>query len=117
MTDKKKKEKILTNDTMNLIPKNSKSKHFIELEFPDIQVSQCEYSEGPVGLTFINFKKGAKVYMEARGGYPGYIDCLSTHDKHTISGINISGGSLLGLESTTGLTSECLLRFGFQTPP
>ncbi len=117
MIDKKKKEKILTNDTMNLIPKNSKSKHFIKLEFPDIQVSQCEYSEGPVGLTFINFKKGAKVHMEARGGYPGYIDCLSTHDKHMISGINIAGGSLLGLESTTGLTAEELKHTGYKNWP
>jgi L-aminopeptidase/D-esterase-like protein len=46
--------------------------------------------------------------MEIRGGWPGYIDCLSRNDKQQISGINIAGGSLLGLESTTGLTAESL---------
>ena len=99
---------ILTNDLLSLTPKKSVSKHFIELKFPNIKVSQCEYSEGPVGLTFIHFIKGAKVYMKARGGWPGYIDCLSTNDKQHIKGINIAGGSLLGLESTTGLTAEAL---------
>ena len=66
-------KKILTNDLLNLKPKNSTSKHFIELKFPNIEVSQCEYSEGPVGLTFIKAKKGMKVYMKARGGWPGYL--------------------------------------------
>lgn len=99
---------VITNDLLELKPKNSVSKHYIKLEFPDIKVSQCEYSEGPVGLTFIHFKKEAKVYMKTRGGWPGYIDCLSTNDKQRISGINISGGSLLGLESTTGLIAESL---------
>ena len=52
---------LKTNDNMKLIPKNSTSKHFIKLEFPGLIVSQCEYSEGPVGLTFIRSKKGFKV--------------------------------------------------------
>ena len=100
--------KIKSNDTLKLIPKKSVSKNYIKLEFPNINVSQCEYSEGPVGLTFIKFNKGAKVHMEIRGGWPGYINCLSTNEKQIINGINIAGGSLLGLESTTGLTIESL---------
>lgn len=99
---------FLTNDALELEPKSSVSGHYIGLDFPGIKVAQCEYSEGPVGLTFIHFMRGAKVYMKARGGWPGYIDCLSTNDKQHISGINIAGGSLLGLESTTGLTVESL---------
>jgi L-aminopeptidase/D-esterase-like protein len=59
-------------------------------------------------LTTIKFKKGAKVHMEIRGGWPGYLDCLSTNEKQQISGINISGGSLLGIESTTGIIAESL---------
>ena len=99
---------LKSNDTLKLIPKKSVSKNYIKLEFPNINVSQCEYSEGPVGLTFIKFNKGAKVHMEIRGGWPGYINCLSTNEKQIINGINIAGGSLLGLESTTGLTIESL---------
>lgn len=105
---KKDKKLVKTNDNMKLIPKNSTSKHFIKLEFPGLIISQCEYSEGPVGLTFIRSKKGFKVYKEIRGGCPGHIDCLSTNEKQHINGINIAGGSLLGLESTTGLTAESL---------
>ncbi len=113
-TKTKTKTKIESNDNMSLVPKNSTSKNFIKLEFPDISVSQCEYSEGPVGLTFINFLSGAKVCMETRGGWPAYIDCLSTNEKQMISGINIAGGSLLGLESTTGITAECLKKYGYK---
>lgn len=102
----KKQQRIITNDCINLKPKKSTSEHSIKLQFPDILVSQCEYTEGPVGLTFIYFKKGAKTSMSVRGGWPGYINCLSTNDKQMIDGINIAGGSLLGLESTTGLTIE-----------
>ena len=102
------KNKINTNDNVKLIPKNSISKHFIKLDFPDIIVSQCEYKDGPCGLTFIRSNNGFRVYKEIRGGWPGHIDCLSTNDKQIISGINIAGGSLLGLESTTGLTAESL---------
>jgi L-aminopeptidase/D-esterase-like protein len=103
-----KQESIKTNDNTKLLLKNSKSKNFIKLNFPGIEVSQCEYSEGPVGLTLIKFKRPTKVHMEIRGGWPGYIDCLSTNEKQQISGINIAGGSLLGLESTTGATAESL---------
>ena len=103
-----KKKLVKPKDDIKLVPKNSKSKHFIKLEFPGLIVSQCEYSEGPVGLTFIRSTKGFKVYKEIRGGWPGNIDSLSTNNKQHIDGINIAGGSLLGLESTTGLTAESL---------
>ena len=106
--------KIKSNDDMKLIPKLSISSNWISFDFPDIEVSQCEYSEGPVGLTFIKFKNSAKVCMEVRGGWPGYINCLSTNEKQTIDGINISGGSLLGLESTTGITTESLRQNAYE---
>jgi len=105
---KSREKKVKTNDNTKLIPKSSKSKHSIPLKFPGIKVAQCEYREGPVGLTFIKCYKGMKVHMEVRGGWPGYVNTLSTNKKQTINGINISGGSLLGLESTTGITSESL---------
>lgn len=105
---KKKNKEIKTNDIIKCVPKKSTSENFIKLNFPDIKVSQCEYSEGPVGLTFIHCGTGLKVHKEIRGGWPGYIDCLSTNEKQIINGINIAGGSLLGLESTTGVTAESL---------
>ena len=109
------KDIIQSNDNMKLIPKKSVSSNFIELEYPDIIVSQCEYREGPVGLTFIRFKgKGAKVHMEVRGGWPAYINSLSTNEKHYCNGINIAGGSFFGLESTTGIIAETLKSFNYE---
>ena len=49
---------MLTNDNLDLQPITSKSRSFINLKFPNINVSQVEYKEGPVGLTFIKFNKG-----------------------------------------------------------
>ena len=98
----------ITNDTMKLKPKLSKSDNKIDLNFKDVKVSQVEYSEGPVGLTYIDFPKGARVYMDIRGGWPAYLNGLSTNEKQRIGGINISGGSTLGLESTSGIIVEIL---------
>jgi len=110
----KKKKQIITNDNTKLKPIKSVSKHFIDLLFPNIVVSQCEYKEGPVGLTFIRCDDGFRVHKEIRGGWPGYIDCLSTNDKQICLGINIAGGSLLGLESTTGITAESLKNSNYE---
>lgn len=49
-----KKTKIVSNDNIELIPTVSTSKNFIKLDFPNINVSQVEYSDGPV---FIISKK------------------------------------------------------------
>lgn len=102
------KGKKKSNDNVKLVPKLSISDDWINFDFPSVDVAQCEYSEGPVGLTLLKFKNRAKVHMEVRGGWPGYINCLSTNEKQHIDGINIAGGSLLGLESTTGVTFESL---------
>lgn len=104
----------ITNDKLKLKPKLSKSNNKIILDFNDILVSQVEYSEGPVGLTYIYFPKGAKVHMDIRGGWPAYLNSLSTNEKQHIDGINISGGSILGLESTTGIISEHLKKNNYE---
>ena len=99
----------MTNNLLNLKPKLSRSKSSIYVNIDNIKVAQVEYKEGPVGLTYIDFgKKGAKCYMDVRGGWPAYINALSTNHKQHIDGINISGGSILGLESTTGIITESL---------
>jgi len=100
--------KKLSNDLLNLQPRLSESKNSIKVNFNNIKVAQVEYSEGPVGLTYIHFIKGAKCYMDIRGGWPAYTNALSTNEKQHIDGINISGGSNLGLESATGIMAESL---------
>lgn len=53
--------------------------------------------------------------MEVRGGWPAYINMLSTNEKHMLSGINIAGGSVLGLESTSGIVAESLKQSDYDT--
>jgi L-aminopeptidase/D-esterase-like protein len=107
---------MLTNDLLNLVPKLSTSKHSLVLPegFNDIEVAQVEYSEGPVGVTYIHFVGGAKVFMDVRGGWPGYVNSLSTNDKQRIMGICVAGGSMLGLEATSGVIAEALKESGYK---
>lgn len=91
-------------------PRNSISKHFIKLKFPDIKVSQCYYKEGPIGLTLIEAtnNNNFKVWQEVRGGNAGYVNTLSTAYKQNLYGICVVGGSLPALSAITGLTTESL---------
>jgi L-aminopeptidase/D-esterase-like protein len=98
---------IITNDIVDLECKVSKSSDSMVINLDDIRFACCEYIEGPVGITYIDFgKKGAKVYMDIRGGWPGYINTLSGKDKQFLDGICISGGSIMGLEAITGVIIE-----------
>jgi len=103
-------KKMKTARDLKLKPKNSISKNYIILEFSSLSISQCEYSEGPVGLTLIRCKRGMRVYKEIRGGWPGYIDCLATNDKQRVAGINVVGDSKLDLKTTTGIILENMIK-------
>jgi L-aminopeptidase/D-esterase-like protein len=62
-----------------------------------------------VGLTYIDFgRRGAKCYMDPRGGFTDYTTTLTTHEKQLTSGICITGGSILGLEAGAGIIAESL---------
>lgn len=107
---------MTSNDKINVIPKKSTSDNILIIKFDDIKFSCCEYSEGPVGLTYIDFgKTRAKVYMDIRGGWPAYTNALSTNDKNMIDGICIAGGSMLGLEATSGIIAESLKESKYKT--
>ena len=109
---------VRTNDTIKLVPKLSQSDNSVTVDLDDIKFCCCEYEEGPVGLTYINFgKTRAKVYMDIRGGWPAYINGLSTNEKQFIDGICIAGGSILGLEATTGVTAEWLKQTEYKSFP
>ena len=51
--------------------------------------------------------------MSVRGGWP-YVNSISTNTNKTIFGINIAGGSLCGLESTTGIIAETLKKINIK---
>ena len=100
---------IISNDNTKCVPKLSKSKNVVKIDLDDVKFSCCEYPEGPVGMTFIHFgNTRAKIHMDVRGGWPGYINTASTNDHQFIDGICIAGGSLLGLECVSGVMAEWL---------
>lgn len=99
----------ISNDNKKLIPQKSASYHELIVDFDDIKFSCCEYNEGPVGMTLIIFpKSGARVNVDIRGGWPGYINTSSRNNGQVIDGICVSGGSLLGLECVSGVMVEWL---------
>lgn len=106
---------IRTNDNMNLTPKISKNNNDFVIDFDDVLISCVEYSEGPVGLTYIHFLNNVKCHMDVRGGWPAYINSLSNNDKNMLSGICISGGSFLGLEAGTGIIAESLKKNDYKS--
>ena len=89
-------------------PTLSFSREIITVEgaFEQLSFCCCEYSEGPVGLTFIYFEKPVKCHMDIRGGWPAYTSNQSTNEKQMIDGICVAGGSALGLEAAAGITSS-----------
>jgi L-aminopeptidase/D-esterase-like protein len=99
-------DKVKTNDNMNLIPKLSINKNQTIIDFDGILFTCVEYSEGPVGLTYIHFKNSVLCYMDVKGGWPVYSNVLSTNYKNRIDGICICGGSNLGLEGGSGIMVE-----------
>jgi L-aminopeptidase/D-esterase-like protein len=115
---------ILSNDLLSLKPRISTSKFPTTISFPGVRFSCAEYRDGTaataarssthitfpaVGLTYIDFgKRGAKCYMDPRGGFTDYTTTLTTHEKQLTSGICIAGGSILGLEAGAGIIAESL---------
>ena len=94
-----------------------KLKKILTFIFPSIYITSVQYDEGHVGYTYIKFKsKQAMFYSDERGGWPGSIYTnASKADNNNINGICFAGGSLLGLEAITGITSEEMKKAKYQT--
>ena len=97
---------FITNDLFNLEPKISSSNSKTNFNFSDITIGSAHYEEGPVGCTYIDFKNGARVYQDIRGGYTGNVTMNSVNNDFLVNGICLAGGSLAGLEAITGSASE-----------
>ena len=97
---------FVTNDLFNLVPQISVSDSKTKYKFSDVTIGSVHYEEGPVGCTFIDFKNGARVFQDIRGGYTGNVTMNSVNNDFLVDGICLAGGSLAGLESITGSASE-----------
>lgn len=106
---KKFNDNFLTNDLYDFEPKVSKSKNKTKHSFKDIKVGSVEYSEGPVGCTYIHFDKGARVYQSTQGGYVANMTMSSLNNDFNLEGIAIAGSSTMGLEAITGCSAELMV--------
>ena len=107
-TKSKKFEDFLTNDLYDFQPKVSKSKNKTTHSFKDIKVGSVEYSEGPVGCTYIHFNNGARVYQSTQGGYVANMTMSSLNNDFNLEGIGIAGSSTMGLEAIVGCSTELM---------
>lgn len=93
----------LTNDSAELIPRTAFDGPELRFDFPGLEIGIAEYEEGPTGCTVFNFPDGASVATDVRGGSPGTIGGYEW-----VNAICLAGGSLLGLEASTGVAAELL---------
>ena len=83
----------------------------LEFDFPGLEIGVAEYAEGPTGCTVIHFPKVASMHIDVRGGSPGINGEYLT----VINAICLAGGSLYGLEASTGVAAELFAKRGYST--
>ena len=83
----------------------------LEFDFPGLEIGVAEYAEGPTGCTVMHFPKVASMQIDVRGGSPG----INGEHLTAINAICFAGGSLYGLEASTGVAAELFARRGYST--
>ena len=94
---------LVSNDTAELQARTSFDGPALRFDFPGLKIGVAEYDEGPTGCTVFRFENGASVATDLRGGSPGTIGGYEW-----VNAICLAGGSLLGLEASTGVVAELL---------
>jgi len=101
-----------TNDTMRLPPRTDFAEaRALSFEFPGLEVGVAEYDEGPTGCTVFHFPKVASLAIDVRGGSPG----INGQHLEVVNAICFAGGSLYGLEASTGVAAELFKRRDYST--
>ena len=83
----------------------------LSFEFPGLEVGVAEYDEGPTGCTVFHFPKVASLAIDVRGGSPG----INGQHLEVVNAICFAGGSLYGLEASTGVAAELFKRRDYST--
>jgi L-aminopeptidase/D-esterase-like protein len=103
---------VITNDSLHPVPRTDvAAKRVLEFDFPGLEVGVAEYAEGPTGCTVIHFPKVASLQIDVRGGSPG----INGEHLTSINAICFAGGSLYGLEASTGAAAELFAKRGYST--
>ncbi len=106
-------------------PSNSNSKltlstdsasRVLDFDFPAMKIGAASYVEGPTGCTVFYFPQGARFVADVRGGSPGVVLLGQWESgEQFIDAICLTGGSVYGLESLSGIYSEILVGRSFDT--
>jgi len=103
---------VISNDQLHPLPRaDIGAKRVLEFDFPGLEIGVAEYAEGPTGCTVIHFPKVASMHIDVRGGSPGINGEYLT----VINAICLAGGSLYGLEASTGVAAELFAKRGYST--
>jgi L-aminopeptidase/D-esterase-like protein len=99
-----------SNDQLALTPQTSFAGPALTFDFPGLEIGIAEYEEGPTGCTVFHFPEGVLSTVDVRGGAPGVMG-----DYGWSHAICLAGGSLYGLEATTGVSAELFARRSYST--
>ena len=80
----------------------------VATDLPGVKVGVAEYDEGPTGCTVLAFDAPAPLALDVRGGIPAVFNPSATYAE----AICLAGGSLLGLDASSGVAKAVFARHG-----
>ena len=101
----------VTNDTLRLVPRIPQGGRVLSFDFPGFEIGVAEYVEGPTGCTVFHFPRDASLQIDVRGGSPG----INGEHLTAINAVCFAGGSLYGLEASTGVAAELFAKRHYST--
>ena len=103
---------MISNDTVHPKPRTDvDAKRWLDVDFPGLEIASAEYAEGPTGCTVFYLPEVASMHIDVRGGSPG----INGEHLTVINAICFAGGSLYGLEASTGVAAELFAKRGYST--
>ena len=101
-----------SNDVVHPVPRTElPTGRVLDFDFPGLEIGVAEYDEGPTGCTVFHLPKVASLSIDVRGGSPG----VNGQHLEAINAICFAGGSLYGLEASTGVAAELFKTRGYST--
>lgn len=98
---------MISNDEARPTPVTRiKARRWLDVDFPGLEFGLAEYAEGPTGCTVFHFPEVASLHIDVRGGSPG----INGEHLTLTNAICFAGGSLYGLEASTGVAAELFAR-------
>ncbi len=103
---------MTSNDSLHPVPRTEiGAARWLEVDFPGLEFGVAEYAEGPTGCTVFHFPEVASMHIDVRGGSPG----INGEHLTLTNAICFAGGSLYGLEASTGVAAELFAKRAYST--